>query len=74
MRDGGRRVSQVAEICGLEGDVITMNDIFTYQYEGENADGKLRGTWVSPGMRPAFVERLNYFGMLDPWMRALQEA
>ncbi|MBW6396809.1 CpaF family protein [Roseomonas sp. HJA6] len=74
MRDGGRRVSQIAEICGLEGDVITMNDIFTFQYEGENADGRLRGTWVSPGMRPAFIDRLNYFGMLDPWMRALQEA
>ncbi|WP_198369969.1 CpaF family protein [Roseomonas rosulenta] len=74
MRDGGRRVSQVSEICGLEGDVITMNDIFTFQYEGETAEGKLRGSWVSPGMRPAFVERLNYFGMLDPWMRALQEA
>jgi pilus assembly protein CpaF len=74
MRDGGRRVSQVAEICGLEGDVITMNDIFTFQYEGETAEGKLRGSWVSPGMRPAFVDRLNYFGMLDPWMRALQEA
>ncbi len=74
MRDGGRRVSQVSEICGLEGDVITMNDIFTFQYEGENADGRLRGSWVSPGMRPAFVERLNYFGMLDPWMRALQDA
>jgi len=74
MRDGGRRVSQVAEICGLEGDVITMNDIFTFQYEGETAEGKLRGSWASPGMRPAFVERLNYFGMLDPWMRALQEA
>jgi pilus assembly protein CpaF len=74
MRDGMRRVSQVSEICGLEGDVITMNDIFTFQYEGENVDGRLRGTWVSPGMRPAFVERLTYFGMLDPWMRALQEA
>ncbi|MBR0661906.1 CpaF family protein [Neoroseomonas oryzicola] len=74
MRDGGRRVSQVSEICGLEGDVITMNDIFTFQYEGENADGRLRGSWVSPGMRPAFVERLSYFGMLDPWMRALQDA
>jgi pilus assembly protein CpaF len=74
MRDGGRRVAQVAEICGLEGDVITMNDIFTFQYEGENADGRLRGSWVSPGMRPAFVDRLNYFGMLDLWMRALQEA
>jgi pilus assembly protein CpaF len=74
MRDGGRRVSQVAEICGLEGDVITMNDIFTFQYEGETAEGKLRGSWTSPGMRPAFVERLTYFGMLDPWMRALQEA
>ena len=74
MRDGGRRVSQISEICGLEGDVITMNDIFTFQYEGENADGRLRGSWVSPGMRPAFIDRLNYFGMLDAWMRALQES
>ena len=39
-----------------------------------DADGRLRGSWVSPGMRPAFVERLSYFGMLDPWMRALQDA
>ena len=74
MRDGGRRISQVSEICGLEGDVITMNDIFTFQYEGETSDGKLRGSWLSPGMRPSFVERLNYYGMLDPWMRALQDA
>jgi pilus assembly protein CpaF len=74
MRDGGRRISQVSEICCLEGEIITMNDIFTFQYEGEGADGRLRGSWVSPGMHPAFVDRLNYFGMLDPWMRALQEA
>src|SRR6202035_5374310 len=41
MRDGVRRISQVSEIVGLEGNTVVMNDIFQYEYEGENADGTL---------------------------------
>lgn len=72
MRDGGRRVTQVSEVVGMEGDVITLNDIFTFQYLGDDATGRIYGRWDSPGMRPAFSDRLAYFGLLDAWIRALQ--
>ena len=70
MRDGVRRVTQVTEVVGMEGDVITTQDLFTYQFQGEGADGKLRGTFQSSGIRPAFLPRAEYYG-LD---RALLEA
>jgi pilus assembly protein CpaF len=74
MRDGGRRLSQLSEVCGLEGDVITMNDIFNFEYSHEDSHGRIQGRWVSPGVRPAFYERLNYFGLGETWMRAVGEA
>jgi len=74
MRDGGRRVSQVSEVCGLEGEVITMNEVFTFEYQGEDAEGRIQGRWVTPGIRPGFLDRLQYFGFADAWMRALQES
>jgi len=70
MRDGIRRVVAVTEIVGMEGDVITTQDLFTYQYEGQMPDGSLKGTFVSSGLRPHFITRAEYFG-LD---RALLEA
>jgi pilus assembly protein CpaF len=73
MRDGGRRVSQVSEVCGLEGEVITTNDIFTFEYEGEGADGRIRGRWTSPATRPGFMDRLEYFGLGEAWMRAVRD-
>jgi pilus assembly protein CpaF len=70
MRDGQRRITQITEVIGMEGDVITTQDLFTYQYQGESADGRLRGTFASSGIRPAFLPRAQYYG-LD---RALIEA
>ena len=70
MRDGIRRVVSVTEIVGMEGDVITTQDLFTYQYEGQLNDGSLKGSFVSSGLRPHFMTRAEYFG-LD---RALLEA
>jgi pilus assembly protein CpaF len=70
MRDGIRRVVAVTEIVGMEGDVITTQDLFTYQYEGQMPDGMLKGSFVSSGLRPHFISRAEYFG-LD---RALLEA
>jgi pilus assembly protein CpaF len=63
MRDGGRRVTHVSEVVGMEGDVITMQDIFLYKYTGEDENGKLRGDYVSTGLRPACYERAEYFGL-----------
>jgi pilus assembly protein CpaF len=73
MRDGGRRLLAISEICGLEGDVITMNDVFTFEYEGEDSSGRIRGRWVTPAIRPGFYDRLAYFGLGEAWMRTLQE-
>ena len=63
MRDGVRRVQQITEIVGMEGDVITTQDLYTYRYEGENEDGSLKGEFVSSGLRPHFTPRAEYFGL-----------
>jgi pilus assembly protein CpaF len=70
MRDGIRRVTNITEVVGMEGDVITTQELFAYHFEGEAADGKLKGRFESSGLRPHFMPRAEYFG-LD---RALLEA
>ncbi len=73
MRDGVRRLTQLSEVSGMEGDVITMNDIVTWTYEGENAAGGLLGKWRAPALRPAFAERLRGFGLERAWLDTLLE-
>ena len=63
MRDGQRRVTHLMEVVGMEGDVITTQELFTYQFQGEGSDGKLRGNLQSSGIRPAFLPRAEYFGL-----------
>ncbi|MBL6946825.1 MAG: CpaF family protein [Rhodospirillales bacterium] len=70
MRDGVRRITQISEVIGMEGEVVTMQDLFNFKYEGEDADGKLFGNFEPSGLRPHFLQRAQYFG-LD---RALMEA
>ena len=70
MRDGGRRTTHVTEVVGMEGDVITTQDLFRYEFTGEGEDGRLIGSFNSTGVRPHFMEKAAYFG-LD---RALMEA
>ncbi len=63
MRDGMRRITHVTEVVGMEGEVITTQDLFTYQFEGEDPDGNLLGQFVSSGLRPNFTSRAQYFGL-----------
>jgi pilus assembly protein CpaF len=63
MRDGTRRVTQITEVVGMEGEVITTQDLFTYQFQGETGEGKLRGVFQPAGIRPAFLPRAEYFGL-----------
>jgi pilus assembly protein CpaF len=70
MRDGGRRTTHVTEVVGMEGDVITTQDLFTYEFTGEDESGKLVGDFKSTGVRPHFLTKAEYFG-LD---RALMDA
>ncbi|MSP02523.1 MAG: CpaF family protein [Acetobacteraceae bacterium] len=73
-RDGGRRVTQVTEVCGMEGDVITLNDIFQFEVLGEGQDGRLTGKYHVSRVPPSFLKRLSYFGLDRAWRAALQEA
>ncbi len=70
MRDGVRRITAITEIVGMEGEVVTTQDLFNFEFTGEDADGNLVGTYKSTGLRPHFTARAQYFG-LD---RALLEA
>jgi pilus assembly protein CpaF len=63
MRDGIRRVTHVIEVVGMEGDIITTQELFTFQFQGETTDGKLRGIFNSSGIRPFFLPRAEYYGL-----------
>ncbi len=73
MRDGVRRVVAISDVVGLEGDVLTLEDVAEFHYEGDDAAGRISGRYHLPGMRPSFLNRLKYFGLDDAWMRATQD-
>jgi pilus assembly protein CpaF len=62
MRDGQRRITFVSEVVGMEGDMITMHDLFTYKIDGEDANGKIQGKFKWSGIVPRFVKRVEYYG------------
>lgn len=63
-KDGVRRVTHVTEVHGMEGDVITLQDAFTFDYSGGfDEDGKLRGRIEPTGVRPRFAERIADHGV-----------
>jgi pilus assembly protein CpaF len=71
MRDGMRRVNKVSEIVGMEGDVITTQDLFSFDFQGEGADGKLLGSFASSELRPHFATRADYFGLGEKLLEAM---
>ena len=70
-RDGGRRITQVTEVCGIEGDMILLNDIFLFEIQGEGTDGRVLGQYRVNRLPPSFQERLVYFGLSRAWATAL---
>jgi pilus assembly protein CpaF len=72
-RDGGRRVTQVTEIAGMEGETQLLNDIFKFEVTGETATGKLTGRYEVSRIRSTFSERLQYFGLDRAWAHALED-
>lgn len=71
MRDGHRRVVFVSEVVGMESDVITMQDLFTFQTTGETQDGRLIGDFKWSGIMPRFLRRVVYFGQGERLSAAL---
>ncbi|MBB3958800.1 CpaF family protein [Aureimonas phyllosphaerae] len=75
LRDGSRRITHITEVLGMEGDVITTQDLFVYDILGEDSRGKLLGRHRSTGVgRPAFWDRARYYGEEQRLARALDAA
>ena len=72
-RDGTRRVTQVTDVSGLEGEVVILNDIFLFEVNGETTGGQLTGQYRVSRSRPSFHQRLSYFGLDRAWTAALEE-
>ena len=65
MRDGSRRVTKVVEVQGLEGDTITLSDLFEFDHSaGTDDEGKILGTITPTGIRPMFEQRLEEYGQI----------
>ena len=64
--DGKRKITSIQEITGMEGDVITMQEIFTFRQTGVNAEGEVQGYFQATGVRPKFAERLRSFSVELP--------
>ncbi len=61
--DGTRKIVSISEITGMEGDVITMQDLFVFDREGIREDGKVRGRFKPTGIRPKFTDLLKSRGI-----------
>ncbi len=64
--DGRRRLTSLSEITGMEGEVVTMQEIFRFEQTGVDADGSVRGELRATGVRPSFFERLLASGQQVP--------
>jgi pilus assembly protein CpaF len=63
MSDGSRKVTSISEIVGMEGEVITMQDIFVFERQGVGENGEVLGRFRSTGIRPRFSDRLQAYGI-----------
>ncbi|MBV1852173.1 CpaF family protein [Catellatospora tritici] len=67
LRDGTRRITQITEVTGMEGDVVTMQDLFTFDFRaGQDQYGRHQGALVSTGLRPRFLDQLADHGISLP--------
>jgi pilus assembly protein CpaF len=66
LSDGARKVTSMAEIVGMEGDVVTMQDIFVFQKWGVKESGEVLGDFMPTGIRPKFADRLAVSGIQLP--------
>ena len=66
LTDGTRKLVSLQEVTGMEGDVITMHEIFRFEQKGVDANGRVQGAFSATGVRPRFADRLRMFGVPVP--------
>ena len=64
--DGSRRITALTECVGMEGESVTMQDVFLFEKTGINENGRVAGRFRATGIRPRFYERLKAAGMQIP--------
>jgi pilus assembly protein CpaF len=74
LRDGSRKVTHISEITGMEGEVVTMQDLFRFEYEGEDEFGRILGKQKTSGLRPILYERARQFGLEKKLLEVMAEA
>jgi pilus assembly protein CpaF len=74
LRDGSRKITHITEVVGMEGEVITLQDLFVYEFEGEDSRGRILGRHRPTGLRPAFWDRARYYGLERDLAEALGES
>jgi len=72
LRDGSRKIMSITEITGMEGSIISTQDLITYEVLGETAGGKVQGRFKLTGLRPRFSEKLRQFDMEERFFRLLE--
>ena len=71
MRDGARRVTEVAEVVGLEGEIVVIGTLFNFEYRGEKPGGGLDGEFKSTPVAPRFLPRIKYYGLDEQLLDAM---
>ena len=66
LSDGTRRIISISEITGMEGETISMQEIFQYERQGMKDDGTVIGHFKPTGIRPKFAEKLKTYGLNLP--------
>jgi pilus assembly protein CpaF len=66
MSDGTRKITNISEITGMEENVISMQEIFTFEKKGIGQDGRVIGVFKPTRIRPRFLERLRVSGVILP--------
>jgi len=72
MRDGIRRITHIMEVVGMEDDIVTTQDLFNFEYTGEDAAGMIQGEFLYNGVRPHFSSKAEYFGLERALLEALR--
>jgi pilus assembly protein CpaF len=66
LKDGSRKVTHITEVIGMEGDVITLQDIFVYKQKGRDEKGRIYGELAATGIKPKFLEKFEGTGIMLP--------
>ena len=63
LRDGSRKITHITEVVGMEGEVVILQDLFLFDFEGEDEHGRISGRHRPTGLRPVFWDKARYFGL-----------